>query len=110
LDCYCFNGNTFSRNDIKLKTYKRSYEFFDLDHLIEIWGKRGCHYCNMAQSLSKQEGLEYIYYQLDDDYAREQLLEKFPDAKTFPQIVVDGNHIGGYMEYRTFLKGPPQHD
>jgi glutaredoxin-related protein len=37
------------------------------------------------------------------------LLEKFPDAKTFPVIVVDGMYIGGYNELSEELnKGSSQ--
>jgi hypothetical protein len=32
------------------------------------------------------------------------LIEMFPDAKTFPQIKVDGLSIGGWNEFRN-LKG-----
>jgi glutaredoxin-related protein len=37
------------------------------------------------------------------------LLEKFPDAKAFPVIVVDGMYIGGYNELNEELnKGSSQ--
>jgi glutaredoxin len=29
---------------------------------------------------------------------REELLEKAPNAKTVPQIWIDGEHVGGYTE------------
>ena len=88
--------------------FSNGRDFFELDHLVEIWGKEGCHYCNMAKALSKQEGLNYIYHQLDEDFTIEELKERFPDAKTFPQILVDDKYIGGFSEYRIFLKGPPK--
>ena len=37
---------------------------------------------------------------LDEDFTREQLLEVFPDAKTFPQITIDKIKIGGYDEFK----------
>ena len=30
---------------------------------------------------------------------REELFEKFPSARTFPQITIDGNLVGGYTEF-----------
>jgi glutaredoxin len=36
---------------------------------------------------------------LDADYTEEEFFEKFPTARTFPQIIVDGESIGGYQQY-----------
>ena len=36
---------------------------------------------------------------LDVDFTREQMFEKFPSARTFPQITVNGELIGGYTEF-----------
>ena len=35
---------------------------------------------------------------LDEDFTREELFEQFPTARTFPQIRIDGDSIGGYNE------------
>jgi len=35
---------------------------------------------------------------LNKDFTRETLLEKFPHAKTYPLVVIDGFHIGGYSQ------------
>ena len=42
---------------------------------------------------------------LDQDFTREQLLEKFPNARTFPQITIDGLGIGGYQEFEKYING-----
>jgi len=41
----------------------------------------------------------YKKYNLGEDFNREELLNKFPSAKTFPQITVDGVSIGGWTEF-----------
>jgi glutaredoxin len=41
---------------------------------------------------------------LDEDFTREELMEKFPTARTFPQIVVDGASIGGFTEFKTLVE------
>ena len=66
--------------------------------MIEIYGKPQCPFCDRAKALCEQDGLEYVYKQLDVDFTREELFEKFPGARTFPQITVDGQSIGGYTE------------
>ena len=41
---------------------------------------------------------------LNDDYTMEEMVDKFPDARTFPQITSDGNYVGGFTELDAFLK------
>jgi glutaredoxin 3 len=64
--------------------------------MIEIWGKPQCPYCTQATILCKEYGYDYIYKQLDEDFRREDVFEEFPNARTFPQIKIDGQRIGGY--------------
>ena len=64
--------------------------------MIEIWSKQNCPFCVKAKALCEQKGYEYKYYMLDEDFTREELFEIFPTARTFPQIKIDGESIGGY--------------
>ena len=40
---------------------------------------------------------------LDKDFTREEFFKKFPNAKTFPQIIINQEHIGGYFELNKWL-------
>jgi len=40
---------------------------------------------------------------LDEDFTRDELFEIFPEARTFPQIIVDGNKIGGFTEFQKLV-------
>ena len=40
---------------------------------------------------------------LDVDFDREKLMETFPGARTFPQIIVNGNKVGGYTEFKKIV-------
>ena len=64
--------------------------------MIVIYGKTQCPYCDMAKNLCEQKGFEYEYKQLGTDFDRDEMLSTFPGARTFPQIIVDGEKIGGY--------------
>jgi len=70
---------------------------------IEIYSKDNCKLCNAAIQLSEAKGHETIVKKLDEDFTREELFEQFPGAKTFPQIIVDGEKIGGFTDLRTIL-------
>lgn len=71
--------------------------------MIKIYGKDNCGYCNMAKQLCEQKGLEYEYLSLGLDYLRDEFFEMFPGARTFPQITMEGENIGGYTELRERL-------
>tara|TARA_B100000519_G_C14043645_1_gene343922 strand:+ start:81 stop:401 length:321 start_codon:yes stop_codon:yes gene_type:complete len=65
--------------------------------MIEIYGKTRCTFCTQAKMLCEQKGLEYTYKLLDADFTQEEFFEKFPNAKTFPQIIIEDVCIGGYQ-------------
>tara|TARA_B110000503_G_scaffold134027_1_gene212423 strand:- start:230 stop:454 length:225 start_codon:yes stop_codon:yes gene_type:complete len=67
--------------------------------MIEIYGKTQCPFCQLAKQLCEQKGYEYTYKQLGTDFTREELMEQFPTARTFPQIRIDGEAIGGYDNF-----------
>ena len=62
--------------------------------MIEIYGKPACPHCDAAKRLCEMRQLPFKYYQLDTDFTREEVLELFPGARTFPQIKVQGVAIG----------------
>ena len=67
--------------------------------MIEIWSKPQCPFCDKAENLCKQKDLEYKKYMLDVDFTRDEFMQIFPTARTFPQILVDGDLVGGYTEF-----------
>jgi glutaredoxin len=73
---------------------------------IEIYSKEDCPYCQYAiqkaESMSSyiEKVVTYKKYMLGEDFTREELLEKFPTARTFPQITIDGESIGGWNEFQ----------
>lgn len=71
---------------------------------VEIYSKSNCAYCDMAIRLSEMKQLELVVKKLDVDFNRDQLLEKFPNARTFPVILVDEQLVGGYTEFVKYLK------
>ncbi len=65
---------------------------------IEIYSKNNCVFCEQAKQLLKTHGKNFTEYKLDEDFTREILLSKFPEAKTFPVVVIDGFNIGGFQQ------------
>lgn len=81
----------------------------------EIYTKTNCPYCFKAKDLFDNQNVSYVEYIIgareggsilgnNQQYvSREQLLERAPQAKTVPQIWLEGNYIGGYTELAAFF-------
>lgn len=72
--------------------------------IVEIYGKDNCPYCEMAKKLAVKEGHEMTYKKLGTDFDGLEMFETFPGARTFPQIIVDGEKIGGYTEFEKLIE------
>ena len=70
-----------------------------------VWSKDQCPFCVQAKALLESRGIEYEERNVSQDWTREQLLEAVPDARTLPQIFLDGQHIGGFTDLRSHLRG-----
>ena len=93
---------------------------------IEIYSKDHCPFCDKAvhkaQAMMQERSdiktavyklnedlisdlsciiadIKTAVYKLNEDFSREELFEKFPTARTFPQIAIDGKGIGGWVEF-----------
>ena len=72
--------------------------------MIYIWGKPQCGFCEAAKRLLDSREIQYEYKQLGVDFEREEILAEFPEARTFPQIVINGLKIGGYEQLGPYLE------
>ena len=70
---------------------------------VEIYSKPQCPYCDMAKNLATQKEYDLTVKMLDEDFDRETLMETFPGARTFPQIIVDDEKIGGFTEFKALV-------
>ena len=72
--------------------------------MIYIWGKPACPSCTKAKALCEQRGYQFEYLEMGKDFTREAVLAEFPEARTFPQIVVGGQKIGGYEQFVKYIE------
>jgi glutaredoxin len=68
-----------------------------------MWSKYNCSYCDQAKKLLQAHDIKFEERKIGDGWTKEELLEAIPTARTVPQIIVNGQYIGGYTELRTFL-------
>ena len=69
---------------------------------VEIYSKTNCIFCDKAKYKLQKHNPKI--FMLDKDYNREDFFKKFPNAKTFPQIIINNENIGGYAELTKWLE------
>ncbi|WP_426029118.1 glutaredoxin 3 [Brevundimonas sp. TWP2-3-4b2] len=66
---------------------------------VVIYTKPGCPYCIAAMGLLDRKGADYAEIVASNDPAKKQeMIQKSGGRMTFPQIFIDGKHIGGSDE------------
>jgi len=65
---------------------------------IQIYTTRWCGYCVRAKMLLDEKGLVYEEIALDDDPAYRKRIFDATGGWTVPQVLIDGEPIGGYTE------------
>jgi len=75
---------------------------------IEIYSKDHCPFCDkaifQAQQMVQESHHKYVVYKLGVDFDLHDLLKRVPTARTFPQIFIDNELIGGYAEFSQIKK------
>jgi len=72
--------------------------------MITIWGKPACPSCLKAKAMCESRQFKFEYKELGKDFTREEVFETFPNAKTFPQIIVGDNKVGGYEQFVAYVE------
>ena len=65
---------------------------------VQVYSTRWCGYCVRAKALLDSREIEYEEISLDDDPAFRARLHELTGGWTVPQILIDGEPIGGYTE------------
>ena len=67
-----------------------------------IWTTLTCSYCKDAKVELAKRSIEFEERIIGLEWAKEQLHEMVPNARTVPQIFIDGNYVGGYTELMSY--------
>jgi glutaredoxin-like protein len=72
---------------------------------VTVFSRAGCPHCARAKGLLRDAGIEFEALELNSDYT-DRTLRAVTAARTFPQIFINGEHIGGADELQAWLSGP----
>ena len=69
---------------------------------ITVYTTEPCGYCRVAKALLAKRGVQYEEINLAKDPEGRAELVRVTGMMTFPQVVIDGESIGGYQELVAF--------
>lgn len=71
--------------------------------MIVIYSKDNCPFCIRAIALAENKKIKYTVLKIGDKITEKDFLDKFPNARTVPQIEnvssAGNEYIGGYAEF-----------
>ena len=63
---------------------------------VVIYTRQFCGYCASAKALLEQKGVDYVEHDATGKpELRAEMIEKAHGRNTFPQIFINGQHVGG---------------
>lgn len=66
---------------------------------VEIYTWMACGYCIRAKRLLTDKNITFIEHAIDgDEEARRQMVQRADGRSTVPQIFINGQGIGGFLE------------
>ena len=71
---------------------------------ITVYTKSNCPNCVSAKALLKSKGLKYEEIDLSDTARWLGFISAFPEARQMPQILIDGQRVGGLAGLQAALK------
>ena len=69
-----------------------------------VYSREGCPYCDKVQQVLQLAELRHVIYKLDRDFNRDAFYQQFGTGSTFPQVVLNGDNLGGCTETVQYLK------
>jgi glutaredoxin len=75
----------------------------NLNSKAVLWSQKNCLACNQAKSLLDIKGIPYEVKMLGENATKEELLKVVPNARSVPQIFLNGEYVGGLPELRKLI-------
>jgi len=69
-----------------------------------VYSKDNCPYCSKVKQVLELIQTDFVVYSLDREFTREEFYSEFGQGSTFPQVIVNDQHIGGCTEIIKYLK------
>jgi len=68
-----------------------------------VYSKDGCGFCDKLTNFMETKGVDFEKFTLDNDFTKEEFIERFGYSSTFPQVFHRNQNIGGMKDTVRFL-------
>jgi len=93
---------------VTLKTLQTSTRVRMQMSNIIIYTKENCPFCVKAKEFFSQKNELYTEMKLGEDLTREDFMSIFPEVRTVPFIIINGEKVGGYDRLVEYYSRPDQ--
>ena len=69
-----------------------------------VYSKEDFPYCYKVKQVLELTGSNFVVYNLNEDFTKEQFYAEFGNGSTFPQVLCDNQKLGGSSETIKYLK------
>lgn len=69
-----------------------------------LYSKDNCQWCDRVKSLFDSVKISYLEYKYEQHFTKEQFYAEFGKEATFPQVSIDGYHVGGCKDTLQYLQ------
>ena len=69
-----------------------------------VYSKEDCPYCSKIKMVLELTGSNFVVYNLNEYFTKEQFYSEFGEDSTFPQVVCDSQKLGGSVETIQYLR------
>jgi glutaredoxin 3 len=68
---------------------------------VTVYTTQMCPYCVQAKRILGERSIPYDEIDVgSDEIRRDEMVQRAGGRRTVPQIFIDGDHVGGYVELR----------
>ena len=69
-----------------------------------LYSKDDCQLCDRVKMLLDSVKISYLEYKYEKNFTKDQFYAEFGKEATFPQVSIDGYHVGGCKETLHYLQ------
>ena len=69
-----------------------------------LYSKDDCQWCDRVKMLLDSVKISYLEYKYEKNFTKDQFNAEFGEEATFPQVSIDGYHVGGCKETLHYLQ------
>ena len=69
-----------------------------------VYTKDGCPYSDKVKQVLELTESKFVVYNLDQHFNKDAFYGEFGEGSTFPQVVCEGNKLGGCVDTIKYLK------